>query len=99
MEKRELTCIGCPLGCPLVVTMENGAVLNVGVLSHGDGALVAPEYGVVPHADALSQRHIAHDTGTVTDQNIFVGNSQLICHMDYLSLFLMCGGAGARRSY
>lgn len=29
MEKRELTCIGCPLGCPLVVTMENGAVLSV----------------------------------------------------------------------
>lgn len=29
MEKRELTCIGCPLGCPLVVTMENGAALSV----------------------------------------------------------------------
>ena len=29
MEKRELTCIGCPLGCPLVVTMENGAVVSV----------------------------------------------------------------------
>ena len=29
MEKRELTCIGCPLGCPLVVNMENGAVLSV----------------------------------------------------------------------
>ena len=22
MEKRELICIGCPLGCPLTVTME-----------------------------------------------------------------------------
>ena len=29
MEKRELTCIGCPLGCPLMVTMENGAVVSV----------------------------------------------------------------------
>lgn len=29
MEKRELTCIGCPLGCPLVVTLENGAVVSV----------------------------------------------------------------------
>lgn len=29
MEKRELTCIGCPLGCPLVVNMENGAVLSI----------------------------------------------------------------------
>ena len=24
MEKRELTCIGCPLGCSITVTLENG---------------------------------------------------------------------------
>lgn len=29
MEKRELTCIGCPLGCALVVTMDGGAVAKV----------------------------------------------------------------------
>jgi CxxC motif-containing protein len=29
MEKRELTCIGCPLGCSLTVTMENGQVTDV----------------------------------------------------------------------
>ncbi len=29
MEKRELICIGCPLGCPITVTMEAGAVLAV----------------------------------------------------------------------
>ncbi len=29
MEKRELTCIGCPLGCTVVVTMEAGAVTKV----------------------------------------------------------------------
>ena len=29
MEKRELTCIGCPLGCALTVTMENGRILEV----------------------------------------------------------------------
>lgn len=29
MEKIELTCIGCPMGCPLVVTVENGAVQSV----------------------------------------------------------------------
>ena len=29
MEKRELTCIGCPLGCGLTVTMENGQVTEV----------------------------------------------------------------------
>ena len=26
---RELTCIGCPMGCPLIVTMEAGEVINV----------------------------------------------------------------------
>lgn len=29
MEKRELTCIGCPLGCQLTVTMEGISVLSV----------------------------------------------------------------------
>ncbi len=29
MEKRELTCIGCPLGCSITVTMENGQVTEV----------------------------------------------------------------------
>lgn len=29
MEKRELICIGCPLGCPVTVSMENGQVLSV----------------------------------------------------------------------
>lgn len=29
MEKRELICIGCPMGCPLTVELENGEVLNV----------------------------------------------------------------------
>lgn len=29
MEKRELICIGCPLGCPITVMMENGRVTSV----------------------------------------------------------------------
>ena len=29
MEKIELTCINCPMGCPLTVTMENGQVASV----------------------------------------------------------------------
>ena len=28
MEKRDLTCIGCPLGCQITVTMENGEVTD-----------------------------------------------------------------------
>lgn len=29
MSERVLTCIGCPLGCMLTVTLENGAVTRV----------------------------------------------------------------------
>lgn len=29
MEKRELTCIGCPMGCLVTVTMEHGEVKEV----------------------------------------------------------------------
>lgn len=29
MEKIDLICIGCPLGCPVSVTMENGEVKEV----------------------------------------------------------------------
>ena len=29
METKELTCIGCPMGCQITVTMENGAVVSV----------------------------------------------------------------------
>ena len=29
MEERKLTCIGCPMGCPLPVTMEAGEVISV----------------------------------------------------------------------
>ena len=29
MEEKKLTCIGCPMGCPLTVTMEAGEVISV----------------------------------------------------------------------
>ncbi|MCR4757911.1 MAG: DUF1667 domain-containing protein [Butyrivibrio sp.] len=29
MEKRELTCIGCPMGCQLTVSMDGGEVTEV----------------------------------------------------------------------
>ena len=29
MEKRELTCIGCPMGCQVTVEMNNGAITSV----------------------------------------------------------------------
>ena len=35
---RELTCIGCPMGCPLTVTMEAGEVIRV---TGGDADMVS----------------------------------------------------------
>lgn len=29
MEKRTLTCIGCPLGCAVTVELDNGEIINV----------------------------------------------------------------------
>lgn len=29
MEKRNLTCISCPMGCPLTVVMDQGEVVSV----------------------------------------------------------------------
>lgn len=29
MEKRELICIGCPMGCPLTVELEGGEIRNI----------------------------------------------------------------------
>ena len=29
MEKRELTCIGCPMGCMVTVELDNGEIVSV----------------------------------------------------------------------
>lgn len=29
MEKRTLTCIGCPLGCAVIVELDNGEIIRV----------------------------------------------------------------------
>jgi len=42
METRELTCIRCPLGCNLEVTLEEGKVLKV----TGNTCIRGEEYGV-----------------------------------------------------
>lgn len=39
-ERRELTCIGCPVGCMLEVTLENGAVIDV----KGNTCLIGKNY-------------------------------------------------------
>ena len=55
MEKKkiELTCIGCPMGCPLTVELENGAVTAV--------------YGnTCPRGDAYARKEVTAPTRIVT---------------------------------
>ena len=45
METRELICIGCPMGCSLKVTLENGQVTEVtgNTCPNGDKYAALPE--------------------------------------------------------
>ena len=53
MEKIELTCIGCPMGGPLVVEMENGAVSKV-------------TGNTCPRGDAYGRKEVTNPTRIVT---------------------------------
>ena len=53
MEQRELTCIGCPLGCPLTVTLENGVVQSV-------------QGNTCPRGDAYARKEVTAPTRIVT---------------------------------
>ena len=53
METRELTCIGCPLGCSLTVTMENGEVTSV-------------TGNTCPRGDAYARKEVTNPTRIVT---------------------------------
>lgn len=53
MEKRELTCIGCPLGCGLTVTMDEDQVLDV-------------TGNTCKRGDAYARKEVTHPTRIVT---------------------------------
>ncbi len=53
MTTRELTCIGCPLGCALTVTMENGTVTSV-------------TGNTCPRGDAYARKEVTNPTRIVT---------------------------------
>lgn len=53
MKKIELTCIGCPMGCPLIVTMEDGAVVSV-------------TGNTCPRGDAYARKEVTAPTRIVT---------------------------------
>ncbi len=53
MKKREFICIGCPLGCPLSVTLENGEVTSV-------------TGNTCPRGDAYARKEVTNPTRIVT---------------------------------
>ncbi len=63
MEKRELTCICCPMGCALTVEMDNGNVVSVS----GNGCKQGKEYG---------PKEVTNPTRIVTSSVIVTGASE-----------------------
>ena len=53
MEKRELICIGCPMGCRMTVTMEQGQVTQV-------------SGNTCRRGDAYARREVTNPTRIVT---------------------------------
>lgn len=53
METRNLTCIGCPLGCSLTVTLENNEVTAV-------------SGNTCPRGDAYARKEVTNPTRIVT---------------------------------
>ena len=53
MSERELICIGCPMGCPIVVKMEDGKVVSV-------------TGNTCPRGDAYARKEVTDPTRIVT---------------------------------
>ena len=53
MEQRELTCIGCPLGCAITVTMDGSTVTAV-------------TGNTCPRGDAYARKEVTNPTRIVT---------------------------------
>ena len=60
METRELICIGCPLGCPLTVTVENNEVTSVAG-------------NTCPRGDAYARKEVTNPTRIVTSTVVVEG--------------------------
>lgn len=53
MKERRLTCIGCPMGCQLTVTMEGNEVISV-------------EGNTCPRGDIYARKEVTNPTRIVT---------------------------------
>ena len=63
MEKRELTCIGCPMGCMLTAIIENGEVTFV-------------EGNTCPKGDIYARKEVVNPTRIVTSTMCVVGGEK-----------------------
>lgn len=63
METRELTCIGCPMGCPVKVEMEDGTVVSV-------------TGNTCPKGEAYARKEVVNPTRIVTTTVPVIGGTQ-----------------------
>ena len=63
MEKRELTCIGCPMGCQITVEMEDGEVKSV----TGNTCAIGDKY---------ARNEVTHPERTVTSTAVIIGGDK-----------------------
>ena len=63
MKERRLTCIGCPMGCQLTVTMEGNEVLSV-------------EGNTCPRGDIYARKEVTNPTRIVTSTIAITGGDK-----------------------
>ena len=63
MEKRELTCIGCPMGCSLTVSMDKGEVISV-------------EGNICQKGDVYARKEVVDPTRIVTSTIRIIGGDK-----------------------
>lgn len=66
MEKRELTCIGCPMGCQITVEMEEDKILSV----TGNTCAIGDRY---------ARNEVTHPERTVTSTVKITGGDKPRC--------------------
>lgn len=67
METVQLICIGCPMGCPMTVTLENGQVLSVEGNTCRRGDIYARKEVTAPSRIVTSTLRVSgSQTGSVT---------------------------------
>ncbi len=63
MENKNLTCIGCPMGCQITVTLDKGEVLTV----EGNTCAIGDRY---------ARQEVTHPERTVTSTVVITGGDK-----------------------